>query len=230
MPEKEPISKAWLPAYVEDDYAYYTFIGGSAGCLLVPGELSTGRIVRQRIKRWDYEPVNPPYWDCTQLPEVPRGANAEDCERCTDPNPPYPFICPGHPAETRCAGSGCQHERSHELLVALEVDLGLRDDLKSAAVVRTFHLERREDVSGVSGTGRVAEGVIFSDGWAVTHWLGGPPMNEPTTTTWYNKGSQGIEKIHGHDEATILVWHDDRTSSDEAAGPDGSTDPEGPSA
>lgn len=23
--------------------------------------------------------------------------NAEDCVLCTDPNPPYPFLCPGHP-------------------------------------------------------------------------------------------------------------------------------------
>jgi hypothetical protein len=23
--------------------------------------------------------------------------NAEDCALCTDPNPPYPFLCPGHP-------------------------------------------------------------------------------------------------------------------------------------
>lgn len=30
---------------------------------------------------------------------VPPGRNAEDCPRCTGTNPPYPFICPGHPAE-----------------------------------------------------------------------------------------------------------------------------------
>lgn len=35
----------------------------------------------------------------TDLPAVPRGANMEDCPRCDDPNPPYPWICPGHPAE-----------------------------------------------------------------------------------------------------------------------------------
>lgn len=26
--------------------------------------------------------------------------NAEDCALCTDPNPPYPFLCPGHPRTT----------------------------------------------------------------------------------------------------------------------------------
>ncbi|MCU1612607.1 MAG: hypothetical protein JWO98_147 [Frankiales bacterium] len=29
---------------------------------------------------------------------VTPGGNAEDCPRCTDPNPDYPFLCPGHPA------------------------------------------------------------------------------------------------------------------------------------
>lgn len=30
--------------------------------------------------------------------------NAEDCPQCTDPNPPYPFICPGHPADIPLTG------------------------------------------------------------------------------------------------------------------------------
>ena len=30
-----------------------------------------------------------PHWCCN--------GNAEDCALCTDPNPPYPFLCPGHP-------------------------------------------------------------------------------------------------------------------------------------
>lgn len=29
---------------------------------------------------------------------IPAGGNAEDCPQCTNPNPPYPFLCPGHPA------------------------------------------------------------------------------------------------------------------------------------
>jgi len=37
---------------------------------------------------------------------------------------------------------------------------------------RTFVLHRDEDVSGVSGTGVVAEGVVFSDGAVVVRWLG----------------------------------------------------------
>lgn len=37
--------------------------------------------------------------------------NAEDCALCTDPNPPYPFLCPGHPrtaASERIAGEATE--------------------------------------------------------------------------------------------------------------------------
>lgn len=37
--------------------------------------------------------------------------NAEDCALCTDPNPPYPFLCPGHPrdaASERIVGEAAQ--------------------------------------------------------------------------------------------------------------------------
>lgn len=32
-------------------------------------------------------------------PAIPPGGNAEDCPRCEGTNPPYPFLCPGHPAQ-----------------------------------------------------------------------------------------------------------------------------------
>jgi len=34
-------------------------------------------------------PLKPALWCCN--------GNAEACALCTDPNPPYPFLCPGHP-------------------------------------------------------------------------------------------------------------------------------------
>lgn len=43
----------------------------------------------------------------TDLPAVPRGANMEDCPRCNDPNPNYPWVCPGHPAEPAAAAPPC---------------------------------------------------------------------------------------------------------------------------
>lgn len=66
-----------------------------------------------------------------------------------------------------------------------------------------FELVRDADVSGVSGTGKVAEGVIFSDGEAVIHWLGTWP-----TTTPHPAGIRSIKAVHGHGGATRIVLND----------------------
>lgn len=65
-----------------------------------------------------------------------------------------------------------------------------------------FELIRDTDVSGVSGTGKVAEGVIFSDGHAAIHWLG----TWPTTTPHPSVAS--IKAVHGHGGATRIVLND----------------------
>lgn len=67
-----------------------------------------------------------------------------------------------------------------------------------------FELHRDTDISGVSGTGKVAEGVIFSDGEAVIHWLGTWP-----TTTAHPQGVASIKAVHGHGGATRIVLADD---------------------
>jgi hypothetical protein len=65
-----------------------------------------------------------------------------------------------------------------------------------------FELIRDADVSGVSGVGKVAEGVIFSDGHAAVHWLG----TWPTTTPHPSIAS--IKAVHGHGGATRIVLND----------------------
>ncbi|WP_181019890.1 hypothetical protein [Nonomuraea typhae] len=75
-------------------------------------------------------------------------------------------------------------------------------------IMRRFRLVRDHDPTGISDTGVVAEGVVVSDGWAVTHWLDRPPMHEPTMTTWLYRGHHGIEKVHGHGGATRIAWLD----------------------
>ncbi|MFI9598884.1 hypothetical protein ACIHCX_03215 [Streptomyces sp. NPDC052043] len=67
-----------------------------------------------------------------------------------------------------------------------------------------FELHRDTDISGVSGTGKVAEGAIFSDGEAVIHWLGAWP-----TTTPHPKGIASIKAVHGHGGATRVELADD---------------------
>lgn len=69
--------------------------------------------------------------------------------------------------------------------------------------MRRFHLQRREDVTGVSGTGRVAEGVEFTDGTAAMRWL-----SEFRSTAVYASVDE-LRSIHLHHGATDLVWDDD---------------------
>lgn len=68
--------------------------------------------------------------------------------------------------------------------------------------MRRFNLERREDESGISGTGIVVEGVMFSDGSVALRWL-------TNTTSWgiYRSMSE-VEAIHGHNGKTLVRWLD----------------------
>lgn len=69
---------------------------------------------------------------------------------------------------------------------------------------RRFHLERDADVTGISGTGVVAEGVVFSDGHAAVRWVVG---EHRSTVVWESVDS--VVAIHGHNGATRLVWDDE---------------------
>lgn len=69
---------------------------------------------------------------------------------------------------------------------------------------RRFYLERRVDISRVSGTGRVAEGVEFSDGKVVMRWI----SNTPTVTV-FDGSIDDVVRIHGHGGSTEVVWMDD---------------------
>jgi len=68
--------------------------------------------------------------------------------------------------------------------------------------MRRFHFERLEDASGVSGCGKVAEGVIFSDGRVALEWL-----SDHASTNLYNS-IEDVEHIHGHSGRTKIVFED----------------------
>lgn len=57
-------------------------------------------------------------------------------------------------------------------------------------------------MSGVSGTGGVAEGVEFENGQVALHWL-----SQYDTIGIYANISN-VRKIHGHGEATSIEWDD----------------------
>jgi len=67
---------------------------------------------------------------------------------------------------------------------------------------KRFHLEREKDISGISGCGCIAEGVVFEDGEAVLHWKG-----DHACTNVY-KSIQDVEHIHGHNGCTKVVFDD----------------------
>ncbi|WP_234374034.1 hypothetical protein [Streptomyces scabiei] len=71
---------------------------------------------------------------------------------------------------------------------------------------RRFHLQRDTDVSGVSGTGRVANGVLWPDGAVSLRWIGA----RPSVVFWDRL--EDAEAVHGHGGATRIVWDDEPTS------------------
>lgn len=68
--------------------------------------------------------------------------------------------------------------------------------------MKRFQLVRHHDVSGVSGTGVVADGVKFVDGVCVIRWRG----LRKSTVVWDR--IEDAMAIHGHNGATYVKWLD----------------------
>ncbi|WP_262058536.1 hypothetical protein [Streptomyces sp. STR69] len=68
---------------------------------------------------------------------------------------------------------------------------------------RVFSLIRDHDVTGVSGTGRVANGVLWPDGSVSIRWVGPRPSIVFWDTLVY------AEEVHGHGGHTRIVWDDE---------------------
>lgn len=67
---------------------------------------------------------------------------------------------------------------------------------------KRFLLIRKEDLSGISGTGVVASGIEFQNGRVAMCWL----------TKSYAVGVydniRAVEEIHGHEGRTSVIWVD----------------------
>jgi hypothetical protein len=70
---------------------------------------------------------------------------------------------------------------------------------------RAFVLQRDEDVTGVSGTGVVAQGVEFADGTVALRWLSA----WPTSVVFHDRGLDAVRAVHGHDGRTRIVFADE---------------------
>lgn len=65
-----------------------------------------------------------------------------------------------------------------------------------------FALIREFDVSGGSGTGRIADGVLWTDGSVALRWRG----DNPSTAVWAR--IEDAIKVHGHGGFTKVRWID----------------------
>jgi hypothetical protein len=69
--------------------------------------------------------------------------------------------------------------------------------------MKIFYLYRKQDESGVSGNGLVAEGIVFSNGKIALTWL------TPTTSVVTYSSMDDVEIIHGHGGKTVILWDDE---------------------
>ena len=65
--------------------------------------------------------------------------------------------------------------------------------------MQPFTMVRDDDVTGYSGTGEVADGVVFPDGVVVIRWRG----EHRSTVVW--DGLDAARAVHGHDGRTRFV-------------------------
>ncbi len=67
-------------------------------------------------------------------------------------------------------------------------------------MIRIGFINRNEDVHGVSGTGKIAEVVEFSNGRCVVSW------NSPHSSTNVYDNIKHVESTHGHGGKTNIEW------------------------
>jgi hypothetical protein len=74
--------------------------------------------------------------------------------------------------------------------------------------MRTFRLVRNTDVTGISGTGVVAEGVEFTDKTVVLRWLkaGTARPDHVRPTTVMHDDIDSVLGLHSHNGATQIEW------------------------
>ena len=69
--------------------------------------------------------------------------------------------------------------------------------------MKMSYLKRVEDESGISGTGRVAQGFVFDNGKVAVTWL----SEHPSVTIYDSFGE--VTAIHGHGGKTEVIMEPD---------------------
>lgn len=80
--------------------------------------------------------------------------------------------------------------------------------------MRRFYLQRKEDPTGMSGIGRIADGIEFDNGQVAMTWK----KEFPSVTVFQSIST--VEKLHTHRgiDPTHIVWVDDLHENIEAKG------------
>ena len=73
---------------------------------------------------------------------------------------------------------------------------------------RRFNLYRKEDVTGMSGCGIIAEGSEYSNGYVSLTW-----MTPHISLTWFTSIHE-LRTIHGHGGKTVVQWIDKPSPDD----------------
>ena len=82
------------------------------------------------------------------------------------------------------------------------------DDLTvcSARTPKRFLLYRRQDETGVSGTGVVATGVVWPDGHAALRWKADDHEAASSTSVWSSVAD--MMRVHGHGGFSEIIYID----------------------
>lgn len=77
---------------------------------------------------------------------------------------------------------------------------------------KTFHIIRQADESGVSGTGKVIDGIVWANGWTQIFWRTDlDPIKRGNSSITFFESFDAFERIHitSHPtNETIIVWDD----------------------
>ena len=73
--------------------------------------------------------------------------------------------------------------------------------------MKEFYLQRIEDESGVSGTGKVAQGIIFDNGKVALSWISDNTSVDASSVAVYDS-IKDVKTIHGHNGKTKVVVKD----------------------
>lgn len=95
-----------------------------------------------------------------------------------------------------------EHEKESDRAEADKM-LAIFAPVPLVSAMRRFNLVRDQDITGVSGTGIVAEGVVFSTGWVALTWL------TAINSIVFYPSIDNVYHIRGHGGATRVVWLDE---------------------